>query len=266
MRRILALAVAHWAVAVTSVSGQEIFRSVHSANLPTAEILPQGSWLFEISHRFANPFAEGVDELWGLDGPAVIRFGLAYSLSDRVQLGILRSNFADNTELNVKAALWSGGSEALPIKVAAMGGITWNMDVTVTPTVEDNEMQAYGQILINALIGGRFAIGAVPTLLHNPRLADADSDQKFYLGLNGQLYMTPSMSFLVEWVVGDGLVGTPYDPITFGIEFNTGGHVFKLLATNQVALNPTQVLPGALYEFEPEEWRFGFNITRLLPF
>jgi hypothetical protein len=31
-------------------------------------------------------------------------------------------------------------------------------------------------------------------------------------------------------------------------------------------MNATQVFPGAAVEFEPEEWRFGFNITRLLPF
>jgi hypothetical protein len=266
MRRLLSFALTLSTVVGTPAMAQEVFRSVHSANLPTAEILPQGSWLFEISHRFATPFSEGADALWGLDGPTVIRLGLSYSAHDRLQIGILRSDFADNLELYAKTALWSGGSETLPIKVAAMGGIAWNTDVTVTPTVEDNEMQAYAQLIVNALIGERFAIGAVPTFLHNPRLADADADQGFYIGVNGQLYLSPSMSVLVEWVAGDDNPETPNDPITFGIEFNTGGHVFKLLSTNQVALNPTQVLPGSLFEFQPDEWRFGFNITRLLPF
>ena len=56
MRLVLVLVV--FAVTSTSASGQEIFRSVQSANLPTAEVLPQGSWLFEISHRFSNAFAD----------------------------------------------------------------------------------------------------------------------------------------------------------------------------------------------------------------
>jgi hypothetical protein len=253
-------------LATGTASAQEIFRSVHSANLPTAEILPQGSWLFEISHRTVTPFSDGADALWGLDGPMVIRLGLAYSVHDRVQLGVVRTNLLDNLELNAKATLWTGGTESLPIRIAAMGGVAWNTDVKVSPTVEDNEMQAYGQLIINALIGERFAIGAVPTLVHNPRLADADSDQGFYVGVNGQVYLTPSMSVLAEWVAGEGTVETPYDPLAFGIEFNTGGHVFKLLATNQARMNATQVFPGAAVEFEPEEWRFGFNITRLLPF
>jgi hypothetical protein len=254
------------AVAGSPANAQEVFRSVHSANLPTAEILPQGSWLFEISHRSVTPFSDGADALWGLDGPMVNRLGLAYSVHDRVVLGILRTNFFDNVELNAKAGLWSGGSETLPVKLAAMGGISWNPDVTVTATVEDNEMQAYGQLILNALIAERLAVGVVPTWLHNPRLADADADQKFSVGVNGQVYLTPSMSVLVEWVGGDGNIETPNDPITFGIEFNTGGHVFKLVSTNQSRMNPAQVVAGSVAEFEPEEWRFGFNITRLLPF
>jgi hypothetical protein len=158
------------------------------------------------------------------------------------------------------------GSETLPVKVAAMGGISWNPDVTVTATVEDNEMQAHAELIFNALIAERFAVGVVPAFLHNPRLGDADSDQKFYVGVNGQLYLTPSMSVLAEWVAGDGNLETPNDPITFGLEFNTGGHVFKLVSTNQSRLNPAQVFAGAAAEFEPDQWRFGFNITRLLPF
>lgn len=254
------------ALVAAPAQGQEIFRSVQSANLPTAEVLPQGSWMFEISHRTTTPFSDGAEALWGLDGPMVIRFGLGYSVNDRVLLGILRTNFFDNVELNAKGVLWSGGGEALPVKVAAMGGVSWNTEVTVSPTVDDNEMQAYGQIIINALIADRFSIGAVPTLLHNPRFQDADADNRFVIGLNGQLYLTPSVSLLAEWVAGEMNAQTPNDPITFGIEFNTRGHVFKLVSTNQSRMSPAQVLAGAAADFTPDEWRFGFNITRLLPF
>ncbi len=265
MRTVLTM-VAAFAVSVSALSAQEIFRSVHSANLPTAEILPKGSWLFEISHRSGTPFSEGADELWGLDGPMLNRLGLSYSAHDRLVFGVLRTNFYDNIELNAKAGLLSAGSETMPIKVAAMAGVSWNPDIAVTATVEDNEMQAYGQLIVNALLGERFALGVVPTLVHNPRLQDLDSDNGFYVGVNGQVYLTPSMSVLLESVFGDSNPETPNEPITFGIEFNTGGHVFKLLSTNQFRMNPAQFYPGAAFDFEPDAWLFGFNITRLLPF
>jgi hypothetical protein len=253
-------------VAASNAAAQEIFRSVHSANLPTVEILPQGSWLFEISHRTFTPFSEGADELWGLDGPMSIRLGLAYSAHDRVQIGVLRSNVFDNVELNAKALVWSGGGDAMPIGLAVMGGVSTNPDVSVTATVEDNELQAYGQLILNVLIAERFAVGVVPTFVNNPRLADAEAESRFGVGVNGQVYLTPSVSVLAEWVAGEGNAETPNDPVTVGFEFNTRGHVFKLLATNQERMNPAQLFGGAQQSFDPDQWRVGFNITRLLPF
>jgi hypothetical protein len=251
----------------TDSSAQQIFHSGQSANLPTAEILPQGSWLFEISHRFDAPFSNGSSDLWGLDGPAYNRLGLAYSAHDRVQLGILRSNVEDNTELNAKVALWAGGGDALPVKLATMGGVAFNTQVFELAGAEDNEVQLYGELLINALLGDRFALGLVPALLHNQRLRDVDAHPALVVGVHGQLYLTPSTSVLGEWLVTPERTDLEHDPATFGIEFQTRGHFFKLLVTNQAArLNPTQVLGGTRTEFTPDEWRAGFNITRLLPF
>jgi len=92
----------------------QVFHSVQSANLPTAETLAEGTWLFEISHRFLPPVSDGASALWGLDGGGIIRFGLNYSLSDDIMLGLLRTNLDDNLEFNAKFGAYEGGSEALP--------------------------------------------------------------------------------------------------------------------------------------------------------
>jgi hypothetical protein len=246
---------------------QDVFHSTQSANLPTAVVMPQGSWLFEISHRFGPPVSSGAEDLWGLDGPVFNRLGLSYSASDRVALGVQRTNAQDNLELYAKAGLWSAGEGAsTPLEVAAMGGVAWNMDVTPSGGAEDNEMQAYAQLILNGLVGDRLAVGVVPSFLYNPRLLDVDEESAFALGINGQLYATSSLSLLVEWLVSEERVGQENDSATFGVEIETRGHFFKLILTNQVRLNPTQVLGGTVVDFEPEEWRFGFNIQRLLPF
>jgi hypothetical protein len=267
-RPALVIAAALLLTASSRASGQEVFHSVQSANLPTAEILPRGAWLFEISHRFLPPVSDGASALWGLDGPVRNRFGLSYSVSDRVALGVLRTNFEDNLELSAKVGLLQAGSEGLPVKVAAMGGVAWNTEVFEDPSHggEDNEMQLYAQLVVNALVGERVALGVVPTYLRNPRILDFDTDNAFVLGLNGQWYASPSMSLLAEWIVSEQRPGLTHDSGTFGVELETRGHVFKLVFTNQVAMNPTQVLGGTPVDFEPDEWRFGFNLTRLLPF
>ena len=244
----------------------QVFHSVQSANLPTAETLAEGTWLFEISHRFLPPVSDGASALWGLDGGGIIRLGLNYSLSDRIMLGVLRSNFEDNLEFNAKFSAYEAGSGALPFKIGAMAGIATNTDPSLVEGAEDNEAQLYGQLMINTLVGDRLAIGIVPTYLRNPRIRDLEAENAFALGLHGQLYVSPSVSFLTEWIVSEEQAENANDGGTFGVELETRGHFFKIVLTNQTRLNPTQVLGGTSFDFEPDEWRLGFNITRILPF
>lgn len=249
-----------------AVSAQDVFHSTQSANLPTAEIYPSGSWLFEISHRFGTPISNGAKDLWGLDGPVVNRLGLAYSAADRLALGAQRSNLEDNLELNAKVGIWSGGGDDLFVKVAAMGGVAWNTQVFEVDGAEDNEMQLYGQLILNARVGDRIALGVVPTYLRNPRLRDFDEEDALAAGIQGQLYVSSSISVLVEWLVSESRQDFEKDAGLFGIEIETRGHFFKLVLGNQYRLNPTQFLAGTPIGFEPDEWMLGFNIQRLLPF
>lgn len=54
--------------------------------------------------------------------------------------------------------------------------------------------------------------------------------------------------------------------MSVGLEIETLGHVFKLLATNQVRMNPTQYLEGTPFGYDKDAWHFGFNITRVFHF
>jgi hypothetical protein len=243
-----------------------VFHSTQSANLPTAETLQTGEWLFEVSHRFLPTLSDGADALWGLDGPIFNRIGLAYAVTDRATVGVLRSNLDDNLELDVKYRIWEARAASIPIILGAMGGMAWNTEVEAAGGRTANEMQAYAQLILNALVGKRLALGLVPSFLHNPRIDDTDAERTLSVGLNAQVYASASMSFLAEWILSESRVDSDYDVGTFGIEMETGGHFFQFVLTNTGRLNPTQVLAGTPSQFEPDEWRLGFNITRLLRF
>lgn len=245
---------------------QTVFRSTQSANLPTAAMLPGGSWMFEISHRFDRPLSAGADEFWGVDGPAWIRLGLTFAPHERLMLSVLRTNFQDNVELNAKFRGFDGGSEALRYEVGAQGGVAWNTQVPLAGGAADDEMQAYVQLLVNALIQERVAIGLVPTFLRNPRILDDDPESTFVMGVHGQVYTEGAFSFFGEWIFSPSREDLESDGGTFGLEIRTRGHFFKLLATNNARINPTQFLGGSELPWEGDNLRFGFNITRLLPF
>ena len=245
---------------------QRVFRSTQSANLPTAAMLNGGNWLFEVSHRFDTPISRGAGALWGLDGPVLNRLGLTYAAHDRLMLTVLRTNGDDNVELNAKFRVVETGSDAMPVEVAALGGIAWNTEVSPRQGATDNEMQAYVQLIVNALLGDRVALGAVPTFLYNDHILDVDTEIAFVLGLHAEVYTSGALSFLGEWNISEAREGFDNDGGTFGIELRTRGHFFKIVLTNQSFMNPTQFLAGTHNDFTPDEWRFGFNLTRLLPF
>lgn len=265
--RILAASVAlSVLLSAAPATAQQIFHSTQSANLQTTETLRSGNWLFEISHRFVPPFSDGFDALWGLDGPVFNRFGLSHSPADGILVGIQRTNLEDNLEFNVKAVVVEHRTEGFAVEVGVMTGIAWNTDVFEFGGAEDNESQFYGQLIVDAGFGEKFAVGIVPTYLRNPRLLDFDPANAFSLGVHGQAYLTDAMSVLAEWIFSESRQGLENDGGTFGIELQTRGHFFKLLATNQTMMNPTQFLAGTGTPFDLDNLSFGFNITRLLPF
>jgi hypothetical protein len=243
-----------------------VFHSTQSGTLTTAETLSSGEWLFEISHRFLPPVSEGSDALWGLDGPVYNRLGLAYAASDRVLIGVSRTNLDDNLELGAKVRVWEGVVGSVPVMAALNGAIAWNTETPTLVGIEDNETQAYGQVVVNVLLGGRVALGAVPTVLRNPRIEETSVGNVFVLGLNGQIYLSEQVSLLGEWALTEERVNLAYDPAAFGIEFETGGHFFKIVLTNTARMNPSQFLGGSAFEFTPDDWRLGFNVTRILTF
>jgi len=241
-----------------------VFHSIHAANLPTATTIRRGDLIFEISHRFNSAISDGADALWGFDGPVFNRIGLAYGVADRVTLGVLRTNLEDNLELNAKVRLWEGG-DVTRLALGAKGGVAWNTQLNEVEGAGDNESQAYVQLMANALLGERVALGVVPTYLRNPRVRDFGADDAFSLGLHGQLYLADGVSVLGEWIVSEEREDLEHDSGTFGLELETRGHFFKVLVTNQVRMNPTQFLGGASIPLSTNTLRVAFNITRLIP-
>ena len=243
-----------------------VFHSPQSINLPTAETLLQGEWQFEISHRFVPAISDGVDALWGLDGPVNNRLGLAYAFHDRGMVTLQRANVDDNLDLNVKVRVFEAGRGSTPVMVAVVAGTAWN---GVAPLLLDGSTRAwqyYGQLTANVMLGGRFALGVVPSFLRNPRLNQEEVENTFSVGILGQLYLSQHVSVLGEWNVSEERMGQEYDAGTLGVELETGGHFFKLVISNSVRLNPAQFVAGTPFSFDTDEWRLGFNVTRLLHF
>jgi hypothetical protein len=247
-------------------TAQTLFHSTQAINLPTGEMLSRGDWQFEIAHRFFPAVSEGQDALWGLDGPAFMRIGLGYAPSDETLVTLGRSNFLDNWDLQAKVRVLEAETGSLPLQIAVQGGAAWSTQVAEREATDRGNFQYYGQLILNTKIGDRLALGLVSSYVHNVLLDEVDPVQDLFWGGYGQLYLNDILSVLGEWNSGENGADLTHQTGAVGIELETGGHFFKVFFTNSIRLNPSQYLVGSEYPFEPEEWRLGFSITRLLRF
>ncbi|HEX3073869.1 MAG TPA: DUF5777 family beta-barrel protein [Ignavibacteriales bacterium] len=245
----------------------QLFHATHVVNLPTTETLQKGDLEFEIAHRFLPYIKEGSKALFGLDGPANIKFGLSYGITNFTILGISRSSLNDNYELIVKQRLVPLDNNFLPAVLAVRAGAAWNNDTPGRSYKHNRNFQYYGQLIINALYGKRFGIGLVPTYVYNSYIFSPERENSFTLGMYAQVYLTRMFSIMGEFnPVLDGLK-EGHNSGAIGFELETGGHFFKIFMTNNEKLNTSQSAAGAIGSIDKGgEWRIGFNITRVLKF
>jgi hypothetical protein len=252
----------------------ELFHSTHSISLPTAETHQKGDFEFEVSHRFFPPISDGLDELYGLDGPANIRFALGYSITNRLMVVLGRSNVDNNFDLQAKYKALQLKFNTIPVLTAIRVGAAWNRvrvsyfdsqsNLRTRHRNHKRNFQYYGQLIINTLIDKKIGLGLIPSYLINRDIRFENRESSFLLGINTQVYFMRHWSLLSDWVIIMSDKYDRYNQGAIGMELETGGHFFKLFVTNQVLLNPSQYLAGAQFPFDNDKLRLGFLVTRLL--
>jgi hypothetical protein len=245
----------------------QLFHSTQVVNLMTAETLQRGDILFEISHRFFPAVHEGMDAFYGLDGPVNMRLGLGYAISNRMIVTLARSNVNDNVDLWVKYKALQIRSSMLPISIAVQGGSAWNTQEYFGRKRSDSKnFQYYGQLIANTMIAKKLGIGIAPSYLQNSQIFSIDTEHSVTLGTYVQYYISFGYAVFAEWNPTLSGYRLKHNSFTCGFELETGGHFFKIIATNSPYLNPSQFAAGADVPFDQKNWRLGFNITRLLRF
>ncbi len=243
----------------------KLFESTHAINLPTAEPLNAGEFQFEITHRFFPKFSDGYDDLYGLDGPVNMRLGLGYAPINGVFIALARSNVNDNTDLQAKWRFFEIRHDKFPWLFAFQVGGAWNtIDLASRDRSDARNFQGYAQLIVNTVLNERFGIGVVPSVIRNSDIFSAETENLLVVGVYGQVHVTDILSFVGEWTPDLSGHAAPEHAAAIGIELKTGGHFFKIFATNSVEINPSQYLVGTRDRFEPDNWRLGFMITRLL--
>jgi hypothetical protein len=96
----------------------------------------------------------------------------------------------------------------------------------------------------------------------------ADPNDIFALGAGSRIKISKRISFNAEYfylfIQDASTQSTPtYNPLSFGVDIETGGHVFQLILTNSVAMRENGFLGQTTGQWRKGDIHFGFNISRV---
>lgn len=254
------------------------FKGTRLINLQTVETLKKGSLDFRISHRFGD-IGSGSTNLWGLDGPATLRLGLDYSLTDRLVVGVGRTSYQKYFDgfLKYKFIRQATGGPGFSMVVVTSANLITDSDPNKAITGVDR-YQYYSsrfsymtQVLFAKKFNQKFSLQVSPIWIHFNMVTRAnDKNDMVALGLSGRYKITRSLALTGEYVARL----TKYSPeqksyknvLSVGLDIETGGHVFQLFFTNANSINEVQLIPFTESSWKNQGFRFGFNISRVFQF
>jgi Membrane bound beta barrel domain (DUF5777) len=245
------------------------FKGTRLINGQTVETKGKGELEFIFAHRF-GALNTGLYELFGLD-QAYVRLGLEYGITDRLGVGIGR-NSVDKTMdsyLRYKVLRQSKGEKNMPFTVTAFGIAALRTspkteDATYDIKLEDR-MSYTGQLLIARKINTMLSLQLMPSIVHKNTVdSNIEKNDQLAMGIGGRLRVTRSIALTTEYYYRlDVPEANPYyNPIGFGIDIETGGHVFQLVMTNSRGLTERAYLTETAGNFFNGDIHLGFNITR----
>lgn len=248
-----------------------VFNATRLVNMNSTEILPAKSLEFRIAHRFAD-FSKGFENLFGFDGPASILFSLDYSVSDKLTLGIGRTNINQNLNFNLKYAwLQQTKGNKTPLSVVSYNQL--NLTHRKEQFVGEfryftNRINYVNQLLISKKFNQRISVQISPTYMFQS-LVDLKSDKHhlFAMPIAARYKVSKRVSIVGEYIprlnTYNSQHSSLHNSLSLGVDLETGGHVFQLFFTNSTSINDFQVITQTNTSWQENSFRIGFNISRV---
>jgi hypothetical protein len=245
------------------------FKGTRLINGQTVETKGKGELEFIFSHRF-GPLNSGFYNLYGLD-QAYTRIGFEYGLTDRLGLGIGRNSYDKTIDsyLRYKLLRQSKGVVNMPFTVTLFGVTALKTsprqeDINYSYTTVDR-LSYTGQVLIARKFSSRLSLQLMPTIVHKNTVDKTVENNDLYaLGMGGRVKITRSFSLTSEYYYRLNVkTGNPYhNAIGFGMEMETGGHVFQVVLTNCNQITERAFIAETTDKFFAGQMHLGFNVTR----
>jgi len=244
------------------------FKATRVINGHSIENVAKGVLDFRVSHRF-GALNTGVKNFFGLDN-ATTRIGFDYGITDWLMAGIGRGTYQKEYDGLVKVKLLRQRERGMPVSISYLGAVgIQSADVPVPDGAEyyfSNRIAYTNQLLIARKLSGRLSMQLMPTHVHyNLVEKSSEPNDVLALGIAGRFKLSNRISLTGEYfyqLPGNKLDGTT-NSLSFGLDVETGGHVFQLLFSNSTGMTERTVIGQTTGKWGNGDVHFGFNISRV---
>ncbi len=247
------------------------FKSTRIMNGHSVQNMAPGQLDLRISHRFGR-LNTGAYEFFGLD-EANMRIGFEYGITNWLMAGIGRGNYWKTYDGFVKlsALRQSAAKGGSPVSVSLFASASDRTIKLTDPSEIDNfsaRMAYAGQLLIARKFSPSVSLQLMPTMISRNIVA-ASPDNLFALGAGGRVKLSKRVSLNAEYYhrFSSGQItfqnAETYDPLSVGVDIETGGHVFQLILTNSVSMIEKGFIGETTGDWLNGDIRFGFSISRV---
>ncbi|MGY5352506.1 DUF5777 family beta-barrel protein [Wenyingzhuangia sp. IMCC45533] len=244
------------------------FKGTRILNGHSIENRKKGILEFVISHRFGRVNL-GFDELYGLD-QSNIRFALERGITDRLMIGLGRSSYEKTFDGFAKYKLLKQevGKRGMPISLSVFGSVAYRSIKDFEPGKElsfNQKLTYVSQLLIARKFSSNFSLQLTPSYIHkNSVLVSSDPHDIFAIGTGGRIKLTKrtSLNFEYHHNLNPSTSIDATDSIAFGVDIETGGHVFQIILSNSITMIEKSFITESTDNFFKGDVHLGFNISR----
>ncbi|AZA48423.1 hypothetical protein EG346_09635 [Chryseobacterium carnipullorum] len=248
----------------TTEISQPAFKALQIVTGQSTKLSAKNEWYIVVAHRFGD-ISTGFKNFFGLDD-ASTKLGVIYGLTDAVSVSLSRETNMKTFEGAVKYKLIKQ-TENFPADIVGYNVMALNTDLDKDnyPYLKFGDRLAYlTQALISRRFNDKFSLQLSPSFIHknlyDPALEDKN---QFLAGLGGRYKISKRISINAEYFVNFDNHSFYKNPLSLGMDIETGGHVFQLLFSNSQINSDIGYLSNAVGKWGKGQIFFGFNLYRV---
>ncbi|MFM9987735.1 DUF5777 family beta-barrel protein [Flavobacterium sp.] len=241
------------------------FKAMKIVNLESTKLLGKKELYLVIAHRFAS-VKEGVEGFFGLDN-AVTQIKFVYGISDKVSLSAGRSEQA--YDFSAKYLLKSQIEDGFPFTIVGFNSLGFNnlLKQSIYPKMEFKDRIVYvNQLLVSRKFSDKLSLELAPTYFHeNFVINDFQNNSQFALGVGGRYKLSKRVSLNIDYAahLNRTSISVYNNPLSVGVDVETGGHVFQMHFTNSQGIHEAGFLGNTTGDWGKGDVFFGFNLARV---